>query len=110
MAQPKLCRPRQVILGKGPWSSAAGADLVGARRICFIFAAGLSVFYGILVLARTWFGPFNPHVEISRDPAHLPVYAAIRCCGSRIAYILSPRLHRWSTATLPRTTRAPSAS
>ena len=41
------------------------------------------------MLARTWFGPFNPHVEISRDPTHLPLYAAYSLLRITIAYILS---------------------
>ena len=55
----------------------------------FLFAAGLSIFYAILVLARSWFGPFNPHVEISRSPSHLPIYAAYSLLRIGIAYILS---------------------
>ena len=54
-----------------------------------IFAAGLSLFYAVLVLARTWFGPFNPHVEISRDPTKLPVYAAYSLLRITVAYVLS---------------------
>ncbi len=55
----------------------------------FLFAAGLSVFYVILVLGRTWFGPFNPHVEISRDPSKLPLYAAYSLLRITVAYVLS---------------------
>ncbi len=55
----------------------------------FIFAAGLSLFYAIVVLARQWFGPFNPHVEISRSPWHLPIYAAYSLLRIAIAYVLS---------------------
>jgi NitT/TauT family transport system permease protein len=54
-----------------------------------IFAAGLSLFYVILLLGRTWLGPFNPHVEISRDPSHLPIYAAYSLLRITVAYILS---------------------
>ncbi|MGA7459522.1 MAG: ABC transporter permease subunit [Candidatus Korobacteraceae bacterium] len=76
------------ILGKGPWSLLP-AQTWSVLTDFFIFAAGLSVFYLILVLARTWFGPFNPHVEISRDPSHLPLYAAYSLLRITIAYILS---------------------
>jgi NitT/TauT family transport system permease protein len=41
------------------------------------------------VLARSWFGPFNPQVEISRDPRMLPVYAAYSLMRIAIAYFLS---------------------
>ena len=76
------------ILGKGPWSLLP-AQTWSVVTDFFIFAAGLSVFYVILVLARSWFGPFNPHVEISRDPSHLPLYAAYSLLRITIAYILS---------------------
>jgi len=76
------------ILGKGPWSLLP-AQTWSVLTDFFIFAAGLSVFYAILVLARSWFGPFNPHVEISRDPSHLPLYAAYSLLRITIAYILS---------------------
>src|SRR5271169_320205 len=76
------------ILGKGPWSLLP-AQTWSVVTDFFIFAAGLSVFYAILVLARSWFGPFNPHVEISRDPSHLPMYAAYSLLRITVAYSLS---------------------
>src|SRR5580700_505319 len=76
------------ILGKGPWSLLP-AQTWSVVTDFFLFAAGLSVFYAILVLARTWFGPFNPHVEISRDPTKLPLYAAYSLLRIMIAYVLS---------------------
>ena len=76
------------ILGKGPWSLLP-AQTWSVVTDFFIFAAGLSVFYAIIVMARTWFGPFNPHVEISRDPSHLPLYAAYSLLRITVAYILS---------------------
>jgi NitT/TauT family transport system permease protein len=76
------------ILGRGPWS------LLPKKTWSFltdvlIFATGLSLFYGTVVLARTWFGPFNPQVEISRSPLMLPVYASYSLLRITIAYILS---------------------
>ena len=76
------------ILGKGPWSLLP-AQTWSVLTDFFLFAAGLSVFYAILVLARTWFGPFNPHVVISRDPTKLPLYAAYSLLRITVAYILS---------------------
>ncbi len=58
------------ILGKGPWSLLP-SQTWSMLTDFFIFAAGLSLFYGVVVLARSWFGPFNPQVEISRDPRML---------------------------------------
>ncbi|MDR3747224.1 MAG: ABC transporter permease subunit [Acidobacteriota bacterium] len=76
------------ILGKGPWSLLP-AQTWSVLTDFVIFAGGLSVFYVIVVLARTWFGPFNPHVEISRDPTKLPMYAAYSLLRITVAYILS---------------------
>src|SRR3974377_201317 len=76
------------ILGKGPWSLLP-AQTWSVLTDFVIFAGGLSLFYAVLVLARTWFGPFNPHVEISRDPAKLPVYAAYSLLRITVAYVLS---------------------
>src|SRR6516165_7847278 len=76
------------ILGKGPWSLLP-AQTWSVLTDFVIFAAGLSIFYAVLVLARSWFGPFNPHVEISRDPTHLPVYAAYSLLRISVAYFLS---------------------
>jgi NitT/TauT family transport system permease protein len=87
MAQSKWLPTR--IFGKGPWSLLP-AQTWALLTDFFIFAGGLSVFYLVIVLARSWFGPFNPHVEISRSPAMLPVYAAYSLLRIiTIAYILS---------------------
>ena len=76
------------VFGKGPWS------LLPRKTWSFltdviVFATGLSLFYGTIVLARTWFGPFNPRVEISRSPWMLPLYAAYSLLRITIAYVLS---------------------
>src|SRR5271167_1781829 len=76
------------ILGKGPWSLLP-AQTWSVLTDFVIFAGGLSIFYAVLVLARTWFGPFNPHIEISRDPTHLPMYAAYSLLRITVAYVLS---------------------
>ncbi len=76
------------ILGKGPWSLLP-AKTWSLLTDFVIFAAGLSLFYGIIVLARSWFGPFNPKVEISRDPRMLPLYASYSLLRIAIAYFLS---------------------
>jgi NitT/TauT family transport system permease protein len=76
------------ILGKGPWSLLP-AQTWSVLTDFVIFAGGLSVFYAVLVLARSWFGPFNPHVEISRDPSKLPMYAAYSLLRIAVAYVLS---------------------
>ncbi len=54
-----------------------------------MFAAGIAVFYGVLVVGRTWLGPFTPEVEISRSPFALPAYAGYSLLRITIAYLLS---------------------
>jgi NitT/TauT family transport system permease protein len=54
-----------------------------------IFGAGLTLFYGILVIARIWLGPFTPAASISRHPSALPVYAAYSLLRLAVAYALS---------------------
>jgi NitT/TauT family transport system permease protein len=54
-----------------------------------MFAAGLALFYGVLVIGRTWLGPFTPEVEISRNPWALPAYAGYSLLRMTIAYFLS---------------------
>ena len=76
------------ILGKGPWSLLP-AQTWSLLTDFFIFGFGLSIFYYIVVLARSWFGPFNPQVEISLSPAMLPVYAAYSLLRITVAYALS---------------------
>ena len=54
-----------------------------------MFAAGLAIFYGILLVGRHWFGPFTPSVEISRSPRFVPVYAGYSLLRITVAYGLS---------------------
>jgi NitT/TauT family transport system permease protein len=54
-----------------------------------MFAAGIALFYGILLVARTWFGPFTPRVEISRSVWALPLYAGYSLLRISAAYLLS---------------------
>ena len=54
-----------------------------------MFAAAMALFYGVLQVARTWFGPFTPEVEISRSLWALPAYAGYSLLRIAIAYGLS---------------------
>ena len=76
------------ILGKGPWSLLP-EQTWSLLTDFFIFGLGLTLFYFVVVLARSWFGPFNPHVEISRSPVMLPLYAAYSVLRILVAYLLS---------------------
>ncbi len=51
--------------------------------------AAVAVFYGVIIVGRTWLGPFTPEVEISRSPLALPIYAGYSLLRMTIAYLLS---------------------
>src|SRR5271165_6625431 len=54
-----------------------------------MFAAGIALFYGVVTVGRSWFGPFTPSVEISRSLRSLPAYAGYSLLRIAIAYVLS---------------------
>jgi NitT/TauT family transport system permease protein len=54
-----------------------------------MFGAGIALFYGVLVVGRTWLGPFTPEVEISHSPLALAAYAGSSLLRITIAYVLS---------------------
>ena len=54
-----------------------------------MFGAGIALFYGVLMVGRTWLGPFTPQVEISRSPMALAAYAGYSLLRITIAYVLS---------------------
>jgi NitT/TauT family transport system permease protein len=54
-----------------------------------MIGAGIALFYGVLVVGRTWLGPFTPQVEISRSPLALAAYAGYSLLRITIAYVLS---------------------
>jgi len=54
-----------------------------------MFGAAIALFYGVLVVGRTWLGPFTPSVEISRSPLALPAYAGLSLLRITFAYVLS---------------------
>jgi NitT/TauT family transport system permease protein len=54
-----------------------------------MFAAGIALFYGVVSVGRSWFGPFTPSVEISRSLRALPAYAGYSLLRITIAYGLS---------------------
>jgi NitT/TauT family transport system permease protein len=54
-----------------------------------MFAAGIALFYGVVTVGHSWFGPFTPSVEISRSPWALPAYAGYSLLRITIAYALS---------------------
>ena len=54
-----------------------------------MFGAGIALFYGVVTVGRSWFGPFTPSVEISRSLRALPAYAGYSLLRITIAYVLS---------------------
>lgn len=64
---------------------------MGASRLpdALMFGMAISLFYGVLMVARNWLGPITPQVEISRSLLALPGYAALSLLRITIAYLLS---------------------
>ena len=54
-----------------------------------VFLVVLAGIYGLLNIAQYWLGAITPHVEISRSPKALPLYAFYSVVRIAIAYILS---------------------
>src|ERR1700688_407968 len=54
-----------------------------------MFAAAIALFYGVVTVGRSWFGPFTPSVEISRSLWALPAYAGYSLLRITFAYVLS---------------------
>jgi NitT/TauT family transport system permease protein len=54
-----------------------------------MFSAALALFYGLLIVGRSWLGPITPEVEISRSPLALPAYAGLSLLRITVAYVLS---------------------
>ena len=42
-----------------------------------VAAIGLACFYGVVVIARYWFGHSTPEIVISQSPRALPLYALL---------------------------------
>jgi NitT/TauT family transport system permease protein len=54
-----------------------------------MFGAGIALFYAVVTVGHSWFGPFRPSVEISRSLRALPAYAGYSLLRITIAYVLS---------------------
>ena len=54
-----------------------------------MFGGAIALFYGVLVVGRTWLGPFTPEVEISHSLWALPAYAGYSLLRITVAYVLS---------------------
>src|SRR5579884_355137 len=83
----KRIQNRQFLTASWPWLRLPEARLHIPDLL--MFAAGLALFYGIALIARTWFGPLTPQVEISRSPWALPMYAGFSLLRIGVAYALS---------------------
>ena len=73
-----------------------------------MFGAAIATFYGVLVVGRTWFGPFTPEVEISHSLFMLPAYAGYSLLRIALAYALSLAFaiaYGYLAASSPRTER-----
>ncbi len=54
-----------------------------------VAAVGLACFYGVVLLARYWFGHPEPEIVISQSPRALPLYAFYSVVRIGLAYLLS---------------------
>ncbi|MFZ0276732.1 MAG: ABC transporter permease subunit [Candidatus Sulfotelmatobacter sp.] len=54
-----------------------------------MFGAGIALFYAVVTVGHSWFGPFTPTVQISRSLRALPAYAGYSLLRITIAYVLS---------------------
>jgi NitT/TauT family transport system permease protein len=54
-----------------------------------VAAIGLACFYGVVVIARYWFGHQEPEIVISQSPRALPMYAFYSMVRIGLAYLLS---------------------
>jgi NitT/TauT family transport system permease protein len=54
-----------------------------------VAAIGLACFYGVVVIARYWFGHPEPEIVISQSPRALPMYAFYSVVRIGLAYLLS---------------------
>jgi NitT/TauT family transport system permease protein len=54
-----------------------------------MFGGGLALFYGVLAIGQTWFGPLTPQLVISRNIWSLPTYAGYSLLRMAVAYALS---------------------
>jgi NitT/TauT family transport system permease protein len=70
------------------WAQLPGIEISYLPDV-LMFGAGIALFYGVLVVGRTWLGPFTPEVEISRSPLALAAYAGYSLLRITIAYVLS---------------------
>jgi len=54
-----------------------------------MFGAAIVLLYAIIMVGKTWLGPFTPEVEISRSPWALPAYAGYSLLRLGLAYFCS---------------------
>ncbi|HEY3973440.1 MAG TPA: ABC transporter permease subunit [Candidatus Sulfotelmatobacter sp.] len=70
------------------WTQLPGIEISYLPDV-LMFGAGIALFYAVLMVGRTWLGPFTPEVEISRSLWALPAYAGYSLLRIAIAYVLS---------------------
>jgi NitT/TauT family transport system permease protein len=83
MSSPQEITPKPAPWGfvpRGTWSFVTDIP---------IFAAGLAIFYSLILLARYWSSPFTPAAEISHSLKALPIYALYSFLRISVAYFLS---------------------
>jgi NitT/TauT family transport system permease protein len=54
-----------------------------------MFGSAIALFYAVMMVGKTWLGPFTPEVAISRSLWSLPAYAGYSLLRITIAYLFS---------------------
>lgn len=70
------------------WSQLPNMDVARMPDV-LMFAAATALFYGVISVGKSWFGPFTPSVEISRSVWALPGYAGLSLLRITVAYVFS---------------------
>jgi len=70
------------------WTQLPGIEISLLPDV-LMFGAAIVLFYAIILVGKTWLGPFTPEVEISRSPWALPAYAGYSLLRIGLAYLCS---------------------
>ncbi len=71
------------------WNAQLPANAVLLLRDVPVVAAGMALFYGLLVVARVWSAPVSAELVIDLRPRALPAYALFSCARMTVAYGVS---------------------
>jgi len=84
-------KPSQTLRSFSPYRLWAQLPRIETSQLpdLIMFGVGLAIFYAVVMVGKSWFGPFTPSVEISPSPLALPAYAGYSLLRIAVAYLLS---------------------